>query len=63
MLLDSQGDIYSFGCSLNGRLGLGQIDNNVPVPTKLTIPEKICQISCAGEYSIGLSFKGQIYSW
>lgn len=56
LLLDSQGQVWSFG---EGYLGLGDYHQR-PVPTRLEIP-KMTAISVGGEHSLLLDSQGQIW--
>ena len=51
------GDLYTFGESGNGRLGLypEQLTNHREPQRVQTIPEQVIQVSCGGEHTVVLA--------
>lgn len=65
----ANGDLYSFGCALNGRLGLEDYDSKTSsessfLPTKLSIfSMNIKSISCGDFHSAAIDEFGSFYAW
>ena len=53
----ANGDLYTFGESANGRLGLypEQLTNHREPQRVLAIPEPVIQVSCGGEHTVVLA--------
>lgn len=64
--LDKNGNVYSFGHSANGRLGLGCVNNPVKVYTPYSVQfprcERVRLISCGTDHSLAVT-ACRIYSW
>lgn len=48
------GELYTFGESDGGKLGLGDADIKAFVPTKVELPEKAKQVSCGNTHTVVL---------
>jgi alpha-tubulin suppressor-like RCC1 family protein len=66
LVLDENGDVWSWGQNLNGQLGLGH-NKKQPTPTKVVLPTPtptpIIQISAGGDFSAALSKEGELFIW
>ena len=65
--LDLQGNIYTWGCGNNGRLGHGDF-NSVSYPKKINFTQegnsiKIMFIDCGDTHICAISTSKEIYSW
>lgn len=65
LLLDENGDVWSFGCNLYGQLGRGNFDNSNAnsKPQKIAGLQKIKAISAGFRHSIALDDNGNAYAW
>jgi alpha-tubulin suppressor-like RCC1 family protein len=64
LLLNSQGQVYSFGYSDNGLLGSGNIKHRmIPILIKDSRIGKMVAIAAGGGHSLLLNSKGQVYSF
>ncbi len=66
ILLTSSGNLYSWGYSTDGALGLGLVEETfVEIPQKIDIAEPISDIfgSTNGNVIIAITEKGEIYGW
>ena len=63
MLLSTTGEVYSFGSSEFGKLGLGQLKSSVQVNSPTLIPElkNIFQISCGENHSLAINNKNLMF--
>jgi alpha-tubulin suppressor-like RCC1 family protein len=63
LLLNSEGQVFSFGANDCGQLGLGENeDENLPMLIKETQSRKIVAISASGSHSLFLDDQGQVFS-
>lgn len=64
MFLINTGSLYSCGCALNGRLGLGKITQNAVARPEIVNcqGEKIVNISCGDDYSAIASIRGEVFT-
>ena len=60
--LSDNGDLYGFGCSSYGQLGLGSTDN-VFSPTKIEPLNDIDFVTCSGGFSICKTNNNEVYVW
>ncbi|GJQ87441.1 hypothetical protein Trydic_g19206 [Trypoxylus dichotomus] len=64
LILDSNGDVYSFGCGLRGQLGHGTLENETnPTLIEALAGIKIEKIAAGGWHSCAISVTGDLYSW
>lgn len=68
LALDSDGTVYSMGCTRYGRLGLGEPEpEDDPVVTKLTpvpgLERRVVAISAGDNCSFALDRDGQLWCW
>ena len=64
MALSTDGQAYSFGWGVCGRLGHGdQKPKNRPVRIAALDGVKICQVSAGTTHSLAVGEKGELYSW
>ena len=61
-VIDSNGDLWSWGNNKYGQLGNGGT-SNVLVPTKLNLSFKVSDIACESSSSILLDIDGNLYAW
>lgn len=53
--ITENGDLYTFGESEGGKLGLGDDPDDTDTPQKVDIPEKITAVACGGSHTVALS--------
>eukprot|EP00299_Pterocystis_sp_00344_P015996 c8002_g1_i4.p1 GENE.c8002_g1_i4~~c8002_g1_i4.p1 ORF type:complete len:245 (+),score=48.93 c8002_g1_i4:636-1370(+) len=67
LLLTENGEVFSFGCNLNGELGLGSTttESYVTIPNLVSslLGVRIVKIACGAHHSVAVSDKGQLYAW
>eukprot|EP00762_Andalucia_godoyi_P006193 ANDGO_01657.mRNA.1 hypothetical protein len=67
LVLLNNGDVYSFGCGLSGRLGHGrEADENIPrLVAKLMgqVDSKPRRVACGGFHSVIATDSGKIWAW
>lgn len=64
LILDNEGEIWSFGINLNGQLGLGNNKaNSLPQKIPKFSSQKIRQINSRGDISFALSENGDCFMW
>ena len=61
--LSDSGEVYSFGQSSYGKLGLGNIDNDVLFPRLIPNLPKIIQISCGEHFTVCVDYEGFIWTF
>ena len=61
-VIDSNGDLWSWGNNKYGQLGNGGT-SNVLVPTKLNLSFKVFDIACTFKNVLALDTKGNLYAW
>ena len=49
------GDLYTFGESDGGKLGLGDDPDDTDMPQKVLIPEKVKSVACGGTHTVALT--------
>jgi len=59
------GDVYSFGNYKDGRLGLGDINDNINKPTliKSLSNKNIIKIHCGASHTFAISNNGDVYGF
>jgi len=64
-LIDGQGDVYTWGSNLTSQLGRPTEDwRGSDTPEKIQVPAvKFTKVSCGGNFSVGLSDDGSVYTW
>merc|ERR1719239_581654 len=63
-VLTKQGDVWTFGCNDEGSLGrLVEEEEECCVPAKVSLPEKVVQISAGDSHSAALTESGQVWIW
>lgn len=60
LVLDSSGNLYSWGCNDEGALGR---DGDESVPQRIPIEERIVDMGCGASISAALTAKGHVYVW
>ena len=64
LLLDKQGDVYSFGNNGSGQLGRQTLkDNSAQIPTKIPELNNIIAMSAGSLHSLLLDKQGNVYSF
>ena len=63
-IVDSKGEVYTFGLNRNGQLGLGN-QHNVNKPEKVKTLEgyNITQIKSSGDVNFAITNNGQLFMW
>lgn len=51
------GDLYTFGESEGGKLGLGEDPDDTATPQKVEIPEHVTAVACGGAHTVVLTSK------
>ena len=49
------GDLYTFGESDGGKLGLGDDPDDTDMPQKVLLPEKVKSVACGGTHTVALT--------
>lgn len=49
------GDLYTFGESEGGKLGLGDDPDDTETPQKVEIPESVTAVACGGAHTVALT--------
>ncbi len=62
LVLDSSGDVWSFGQNDEGQLGLGHTDDGY-LPQKIDLPEPIVAIEAGGAFSLALDASGNLWGF
>jgi len=64
VVLDSQGQVWTFGCNDEGSLGrLVEEEEECFLPAKVSLPEKVVQISAGDSHSAALTESGLVWIW
>lgn len=65
LVLTDKGEVFSFGCAENGKLGLGVLKASVVVstPTKIEELNDIVLISCGAGHSLAINKKKSLFLW
>jgi len=64
VVLDKDGDVWTFGCNDEGSLGrVVEEEEECFTPGKVELPEKIVQISAGDSHSAALTETGQVWLW
>ena len=64
VVLDIEGDVWTFGCNDEGSLGrLVEEEEECFIPGKVSLPEKVVQISAGDSHSAALTETGQVWLW
>uniref|UniRef100_UPI00358F9D47 probable E3 ubiquitin-protein ligase HERC4 n=1 Tax=Myxine glutinosa TaxID=7769 RepID=UPI00358F9D47 len=65
LALNDNGQLFAWGFSLDGRLGLSNVDECVRVPrlVKSLSNVQLLQVSCGSKHCLALSNDGQLFSW
>lgn len=63
--VDSKGDVWAWGVSTSGRLGLGpdQGDTNAPMPVTQLPDGGMSQVSAGGTFTLAIASDGSLWSW
>jgi len=62
--LTEEGDVFSWGCGQNGRLGHGDSNANQPAPRHIEgLPDNVAQVAVGEFHGLALTATGQVYSW
>ncbi|KAK7488390.1 hypothetical protein BaRGS_00020364 [Batillaria attramentaria] len=61
-VLTDRGDIYTFGSGKYGRLGSG-CEDTLPSPVKISVPDKVLQISCGSWHGAAVTCAGSLVVW
>ncbi|CAM1326226.1 Uncharacterised protein g9199 [Pycnogonum litorale] len=62
VVLNSQGDVYTFGCGLFGQLGLGTLRKQTS-PHRVDLPEPVAHVSAGFFHSVALTSTNKLYTW
>jgi alpha-tubulin suppressor-like RCC1 family protein len=62
LALTSGGDVYAFGTSNCGALGLEHFTQSFPEPIRMTHTVPMIQIACGGRHSVFLAETGEVYA-
>ena len=64
-LLTASGELYTWGAKGGGRLGLGPLTSNQPVPCLVRLPtfaqERVVQVACGSRHTLFLTQSGQAF--
>jgi len=64
VVLDSEGQVWTFGCNDEGSLGRTvEEEEECFLPGKVTLPEKVVMLSAGDSHTAALSQSGQVYIW
>eukprot|EP00300_Choanocystis_sp_HF-7_P010150 c16812_g1_i1.p2 GENE.c16812_g1_i1~~c16812_g1_i1.p2 ORF type:complete len:170 (+),score=31.40 c16812_g1_i1:761-1270(+) len=65
LLLTETGEVFAFGCNMNGELGVGSEEPFIAEPTLVSALMGCCvvQIACGVSHSVAITDKGEMYSW
>lgn len=64
LFIDDRGDVYSCGDNKMGQCGIGTQNSAINVPTRISFKRRpIVKVSCGGEFSMMLDFKGNLFSF
>lgn len=64
VVLDTEGDVWTFGCNDEGSLGrVVEEEEECFIPGKVSLPEKVVQISAGDSHSAALTESGQVWLW
>jgi alpha-tubulin suppressor-like RCC1 family protein len=62
--LTEEGDVFSWGCGQNGRLGHGDSNANQPAPRHIEgLPDNVAQVAVGEFHGLALTATGHVYSW
>jgi alpha-tubulin suppressor-like RCC1 family protein len=63
--LTNDGEVYAWGCNLNGQIGNGKEDTFQSKPSKVNgfNNNRVVMISCGFHHSMALTEKGHVFSW
>ncbi|XP_057689269.1 regulator of chromosome condensation [Corythoichthys intestinalis] len=61
--LDSAGQVYSLGRAEYGRLGLGEITQEISEPTAISGLESASRVTCGASVSYAVTKEGSVYAW
>merc|ERR1719316_2655705 len=62
LALTSGGDVYAFGTSNCGALGLEHFTQSFPEPIRMTHTVPMIQVACGGRHSLFLAETGEVYA-
>ncbi|KAJ8301898.1 hypothetical protein KUTeg_020885 [Tegillarca granosa] len=63
LVLNTQGEVYAFGCGFFGQMGLGS-NQKQTLPVKVyTIPEKVTTVATKYFHSVAVTISNRIYIW
>jgi alpha-tubulin suppressor-like RCC1 family protein len=57
------GQIWSWGSNLNGKLGQGEIGAFLALPGRVLLTGEIVGIAAGAEHSVSLHFDGSVFTW
>lgn len=55
LFFTESGDLYTFGESEGGKLGLGDDPDDTESPQKVDIPEPVTTVACGGSHTVALT--------
>ncbi|XP_033495617.1 regulator of chromosome condensation [Epinephelus lanceolatus] len=61
--LSETGHVYTFGCNDEGALGRATTEEGSVVPGKVTLEEKVVQVSAGDSHTAALTEDGKVYMW
>ena len=61
--LSNDGTLHSFGRNHCGQLGLGNNNDVVSIPSRITTLPKICQLSCGEYFTICIDYEGFLWAF
>jgi alpha-tubulin suppressor-like RCC1 family protein len=63
LALDSAGQVWAWGESTNGKLGIGSTTGNWAPATRVSMPGTFVAIACGAEFSLALRDDGVLFAW
>ena len=67
MALSEEGGVFTWGCGMHGRLGLGGAEHDEPLPRRLPkehfVGAQLCFIAAGDWTSAAVTDNGQLYTW
>jgi hypothetical protein len=65
LALSKSGEVYAWGCNINGQIGNGSEEKFQLIPVKIECSknEKVVMISCGFHHSMALTESGRVFSW
>jgi len=62
-MLDSNGNVYTFGSGEYNKLGQGNRNNTISKPTRIKSLSNIVNVSCGNSHTLVVDFNGNVYGF